>query len=704
MLISKKRVLLFFLIVTVLFSMTGVNIIQVQANEYNNLLYSIENGEITITGIKGLVTEIEIPAEISGYPVTKIAAEAFYQSDCHEILEKVELPDTITNIGKYAFAKCDKLQSIKIPQKVVTLYDSTFSYCFSLRSLFIYNTLENIGEYVFDVCPLENIYYSGSEEEYNNIFVASNNAGLKSANVFYNCTHIHEFKDYISDNNATCETNCTETAKCTKCDVVNTRDIPNTALGHNWDIWVVTKNATMTETGEKHHVCKNDSSHIETVTIPVLDSPFAGGSGTEEDPYQVSTPEQLNEVRNNLDKYFIQTNDIDMSGVTSKNGKYWNDGSGWIAIGDIKNKFAGSYNGGDYKIIGLYCKGKLGGLFGYNSGVIKNVAMIEGNIVGTGALTGGIVSCNNGTITGCYNANKVTTTYTAGTYSIGGIAGKSSGSSSFEKTISNCYNTGAISSLIVSSQNSDTGGIIGLASYTNIENCFNIGSVSNKGTVRLNDSSQYSNVGGILGYGTNVNISRCFNDYEILGVDAVGGIVGIDMFSNIFDCYNKGLVKTSGTTYAKAISGTSINSRIENAYNSNLSVQSMLTSVGTTRHIYSVNSGLSVTVLTLDEMKQKDKFVGFDFDTIWDISPNINDGMPYLRGVGNLQPTMRVGDVNGDNEIDFRDAQLIMQYEAGLISLTDEQKSAADINKDGEIDFFDAQLIMMYEAGLISSL
>ena len=45
-----------------------------------------------------------------------------------------------------------------------------------------------------------------------------------------------------------------------------------------------------------------------------------------------------------------------------------------------------------------------------------------------------------------------------------------------------------------------------------------------------------------------------------------------------------------------------------------------------------------------------------------------------------------------------------MQYEAGLISLTDEQKSAADINKDGEIDFFDAQLIMMYEAGLISSL
>ena len=201
-----------------------------------------------------------------------------------------------------------------------------------------------------------------------------------------------------------------------------------------------------------------------------------------------------------------------------------------------------------------------------------------------------------------------------------------------------------------------------------------------------------------------MNLSRCFNDYEISGADAVGGIVGMDMYSNIFNCYNKGLIRTTGTTNAKAISGTSVNSRIENAYNSNSSVQSMFTSVGTTSHIYSVNAGLSVTVLTTEEMKQKDKFVGFDFDTIWNITPNINDGMPYLREVGNLLPTIQVGDVNGDNEIDFRDAQLIMQYEAGLISLTDEQKLAADINKDGEIDFFDAQLIMMYEAGLISSL
>ena len=112
------------------------------------------------------------------------------------------------------------------------------------------------------------------------------------------------------------------------CDALYKSDIADTATGHDWDSWIVTKNATITETGKKHRICKNDSSHIETVTIPVMDSPFAGGKGTTEDPFQVSTPEQLNEVRNYMNKYFIQINDIDMSKSTSEGGIYWNDGKG----------------------------------------------------------------------------------------------------------------------------------------------------------------------------------------------------------------------------------------------------------------------------------------------------------------------------------------------------------------------------------------
>ncbi|MBQ4155855.1 MAG: hypothetical protein IJD90_03520, partial [Clostridia bacterium] len=42
----------------------------------------------------------------------------------------------------------------------------------------------------------------------------------------------HEFKDYISNNNATCSQNSTETAKCVRCDETHTREIENSALGH----------------------------------------------------------------------------------------------------------------------------------------------------------------------------------------------------------------------------------------------------------------------------------------------------------------------------------------------------------------------------------------------------------------------------------------------------------------------------------------
>lgn len=43
----------------------------------------------------------------------------------------------------------------------------------------------------------------------------------------------HVFSAYISDDNATCTTNCTETAECSLCHEKMTREIENTALGHN---------------------------------------------------------------------------------------------------------------------------------------------------------------------------------------------------------------------------------------------------------------------------------------------------------------------------------------------------------------------------------------------------------------------------------------------------------------------------------------
>ncbi len=44
----------------------------------------------------------------------------------------------------------------------------------------------------------------------------------------------HSFTSYISDNNATCTEDGTETAKCDRCEVTDTRTDEGSALGHNW--------------------------------------------------------------------------------------------------------------------------------------------------------------------------------------------------------------------------------------------------------------------------------------------------------------------------------------------------------------------------------------------------------------------------------------------------------------------------------------
>jgi len=68
-----------------------------------------------------------------------------------------------------------------------------------------------------------------------------------------------------------------------------------------------------------------------------------------------------------------------------------------------------------------------------------------------------------------------------------------------------------------------------------------------------------------------------------------------------------------------------------------------------------------------------------------------------IPGCGSL------GDVNGDGKINSIDSSLILQYEAGLISITKIIAANADVNKDGKINSIDSSLILQYEAGLIST-
>ena len=58
----------------------------------------------------------------------------------------------MTNIGIYAFFRCESLTSIKIPNSVTNIGDSAFDNCSSLTSINIQNSVTYIGYKAFHYC------------------------------------------------------------------------------------------------------------------------------------------------------------------------------------------------------------------------------------------------------------------------------------------------------------------------------------------------------------------------------------------------------------------------------------------------------------------------------------------------------------------------------------------------------------------------
>ncbi len=115
--------------------------------------------------------------------VTSIGGYAF--QGCRS-LTSIELPDSVTSIDYYAFHNCRSLTSIEIPDGVTSIDSYTFFYCNKLMSIIIPDSVTSIGESAFSGCgELENVYYKGTEEEWNAISVNPGNYSLTSATMYY---------------------------------------------------------------------------------------------------------------------------------------------------------------------------------------------------------------------------------------------------------------------------------------------------------------------------------------------------------------------------------------------------------------------------------------------------------------------------------------------------------------------------------------
>ena len=90
---------------------------------------------------------LDIPATIDGRPVTAIGEGAF--SFCE--FEQVTVPDGVTTIGEHAFVSCDELQTVVLPDSVVSLGRGAFADCW-FTSIRLSAGLERIEPYTFMYC------------------------------------------------------------------------------------------------------------------------------------------------------------------------------------------------------------------------------------------------------------------------------------------------------------------------------------------------------------------------------------------------------------------------------------------------------------------------------------------------------------------------------------------------------------------------
>ena len=198
---------------------------------------------------------------------------------------------------------------------------------------------------------------------------------------------------------------------------------------------------------------------------------------------EVGTPEELDNMRNNLTAYYKLTADIDLSGVAN-----------FSPIGpDSNSPFAGKLTGNGHVISNLKINNvnsKRQALFGYTNGAtIENLGLVNVNVVGEGDI-GAVVGKGIGTTI----QQVYVTGYIEGIDHVGGIMGGTDAGSM--TTISNCYVNAD-----VHTRSSQAGGIMGVASSTLIEKVYFTGTVFAPG------GDQGHNAGGIIGLTENGQVS-----------------------------------------------------------------------------------------------------------------------------------------------------------------------------------------------------
>ena len=354
-----------------------------------------------------------------------------------------------------------------------------------------------------------------------------------------------------------------------------------TCSGTTWSVTVDALHAGETVTAYAASANK-EKSYFTTTTVGSL------GNGTEEDPYQIASAEDLQGLYTG--GYYKIMNDIDLTAWINK----YSPSKGWLPVG---YDGAAVYVDGDgHTITGLWTNstGTYTGLFSkLKDGYIKNlnVEVASGKKVKGGQYTGILIA----SATGFELSNCSVKGNAEGTSFVGGIAGYFSGNSSSPNLFDLSYEGGVNSS----AANSYIGGIAGNGVSNKMYHVSSVVQITSTGNnswagglvgvlrngskqqseasqctaeVNINSSGTGSYVGGMfgalgngVGSGHTVTESYSTGTIQVVGADSyTGGISGYMASGSLSDSYSTATI--SGTQYTAGVVGYSQGGNINRCY------------------------------------------------------------------------------------------------------------------------------------------
>lgn len=202
-------------------------------------------------------------------------------SDCYK-LKTINVPETVNEIGENAFCQCYALNEIMLPEGLKEINSSLFFGCNQLTIVGIPESVSTIKQGAFYASIPRNIYYSGSEEQWE--MIDKGDSDFSESKIFFNgeiCDHIWS-DEFTVDNEPRCEDEGQKSIHCTLCGLMKKgTDEVISAKGHEFDEWFTAIEACE-EPAKRIRSCKNCGLQEEEV-IGIFGHILTYYSGTADD-------------------------------------------------------------------------------------------------------------------------------------------------------------------------------------------------------------------------------------------------------------------------------------------------------------------------------------------------------------------------------------------------------------------------------------